>query len=99
MQHKSNSHQADFQIDPYSNFLRIFSTVMHYKFGFGNFDENTFALFTKHSLGKVDKVPISIKNLDESNFGFIYHELMIGGKKLISKEGAHKKAKLNSLIN
>ena len=55
-QHKSNSNQADSQVDPYSNFLRILSTVMHYKlFGFENFDENTFELFTKHSLEKLIK--------------------------------------------
>ena len=51
MQHKSNSNQADSQVDSYSNFLRILSTAMHYRlFNFGNFDENTFKLFTKHGL-------------------------------------------------
>ena len=47
-QHKSNSNQADSQVDPYSNFLRIVSTLMHYRlFGFGNFNVSTFELFTK----------------------------------------------------
>ena len=54
-QHNSNSNQADSQIDPYSNFLRIVSTVMDYRlFGFGNFDKNTSEFFTKHGLKKVD---------------------------------------------
>ena len=53
---KSNSNQADSQVDPYSNFLRIVSTVIYYTlFGFGNFDENTFELFTKHGLGNFTK--------------------------------------------
>ena len=46
--------------------------------------------FTKHSLKKVDYVPIPIKNLDESNVGFIYHELMIGGEKLTVSKGFMK---------
>ena len=80
-QHKSNSNQADSQVDPYSNFLRILSTVMYYKVvGFGNSDENTSELFIKHSLEKVDEVPILIKNMDKSNVGFIYYELKIGGE-------------------
>ena len=55
-QPKSNSNQTDSRVDPYSNFLRIVSTVMHYTlFGFESFDENIFELFTKHGLGKVEK--------------------------------------------
>ena len=54
-QYKFNSNQADSQVDPYLNFLRILSTVMHYRlFGFENFDENTSEIFTRHDLGKVD---------------------------------------------
>ena len=58
---------------------------MHYRLlGFGNFDGNTSEFFTKHSLEKVDSMPIPIKNLDESNMEFIYYELKIGGEKQIS---------------
>ena len=84
-QHKSNSNQADSLVDSYSNFLRILSTVMYYRlFHLGNFDENTSNLFITDGLGKVDEVPIPIKNLDELNVAFIYHELKISGEKVIS---------------
>ena len=76
-QHKSNLNQANFQVDPYSNFLRILLTVIHYRFlGFGNFDENNSELFTKHfrKSGKgLEKV--AINNLDKSTVGFICYKL------------------------
>ena len=80
-----NSNRADSQVDPCSNFLRILSTVMQHRlFCFENFHENTFGFFTKHGLRKTNLVQIQIRNLDESNVGFIYYELKVGGKKLIS---------------
>ena len=60
---------------------RILSTVMPYLscFVLKKLDENGSGVSIKHGLKKIDEIPILIKNLNESNVGYINYELKIGG--------------------
>ena len=63
---------------------------MHYRlFGFGNFDENNFELFTKHGLGKVRSK--SFENFTKHSSGKV--------EKVQEKSQSQKRTSMNRMLD